>query len=249
MQSTSTRSRSSELEALGGVEARVVQQRGGAADPRRDEDVARRLRPAARGRAPDEVAGARVEPVLGLHALAGQVALGVEDRLRLAGRAARERDQARVVRRRARRPAAGSAAKSASSGIVSDRGRPGRAAAARRGCARRRRRASGCVASRRSRRSLARSCSVHGSTTAPRRKQATIVSTHSGRLPISVMTTSPRPTPRAASVAASRAARSATSPNVHSRRVAVAGELDEREPVRVGGVDDVVRRSSSRRDV
>ena len=79
------------------VEARVVQQRGGAADPRGDEDVARRLRPAAGRRAPHEVAGPGVEPVLGLHALAGEVALGVEDRLGLAGRAARERDEARVL--------------------------------------------------------------------------------------------------------------------------------------------------------
>ena len=51
-----------------------------------------------RGRAPDEIAGPRVEPVLGLEPLAGQVALAVDDARRLAGGAAGERDQARVVR-------------------------------------------------------------------------------------------------------------------------------------------------------
>src|SRR4051794_7718606 len=50
------------------------------------------------------------------------------------------------------------------------------------------------------------------------RKHATIVSTHSGRLPMSVSTMSPRPTPRAASAPASRPERSETSPNDHSRR-------------------------------
>ena len=99
MQSTFTRSRVEHLQALGGIEARVVQQRRRAADPRRDEDVARRLAPAARRRAPDEVAGARREPVLGLQRLAGEVALAVDDRLRLARGPARERDQARIQRR------------------------------------------------------------------------------------------------------------------------------------------------------
>ncbi len=36
---------------------------------------------------------------------------------------------------------------------------------------------------------------MHGSATAPIRKQATMASTHSGRFPITVITTSPRPTP------------------------------------------------------
>ena len=56
------------------------------------------------------------EPVLGLQALARQVALAVQDRLRLAGRAGRERDQARVVRRRARRAAAARARASSPQG-------------------------------------------------------------------------------------------------------------------------------------
>ena len=71
----------------------------------------------------------------------------------------------------------------------------------------------------RSRRSLARSCSVQGSTTAPMRKQAIIVSTHSGRLPIKVITTSPRPTLRARKAFAVDSASASTSPKVHSRRV------------------------------
>ena len=54
------------------------------------------------GGAPGEVALARTEPVLGLHALARQVALAVADRLRLAGRAGREGDQGRVVGRKVR---------------------------------------------------------------------------------------------------------------------------------------------------
>ena len=65
---------------------------------------------------------------------------------------------------------------------------------------------------------LPRSCSVHGNATAPRRKHAHMLATHSGRLPISVITTSPFPTPRAASAPARRALRSAISANVHARR-------------------------------
>ena len=59
---------------------------------------------------------------------------------------------------------------------------------------------------------------MQGSTTAPMRKQASIVSTHSGRLPISVITTSPRCTPRATRAPAARADASATSPKLHSLR-------------------------------
>ena len=65
----------------------------------RDEHVARRLRPARGGGAPGEVALARAEPVLGLHALAGQVALPVADRLGLARGPRGEGDQRRVVGR------------------------------------------------------------------------------------------------------------------------------------------------------
>ena len=71
----------------------------------------------------------------------------------------------------------------------------------------------GRATSRRSRRSFARSCSVHGRTTAPRRKQATIVITHSGRLPSSVSTTSPRRTPCSSMCAATVSAHADTSPN------------------------------------
>jgi hypothetical protein len=85
-----------QLQALGRVKALVVQQRRRAAQPWRDEHVARGLRPAAGRRAPDQLAGARAEPVLGLQALTGQVALRVNDRLRLPARAAGEREQARI---------------------------------------------------------------------------------------------------------------------------------------------------------
>ena len=43
--------------------------------------------------------------------------------------------------------------------------------------------------------SLRRSCSEHGSATAPSRQAPSSAKTHSGRAPISVITTSPRPTP------------------------------------------------------
>ena len=86
-----------DLEPLVGVEARVVQQRGGALQPRGDEHVAGRLRPARGRRAPRQPVGRRRQPVLGLHALAGQVALAVEHRLGLAGRAGGEGDEARVL--------------------------------------------------------------------------------------------------------------------------------------------------------
>ena len=79
------------------VKARIVQERARARQPGRDEHVARRLRPAAGGGAPHQLARARRQPVARLHALTLQVALGVHDRLGLAGRAAGERDQARVV--------------------------------------------------------------------------------------------------------------------------------------------------------
>src|SRR4051794_22568033 len=79
-------------EALLRVEARVVQECRGAAQPWCNEHVPGRLRPTARGGAPGEVAWPGAEPVLGLHALARQVALAVTDRLRLAGRARGERD-------------------------------------------------------------------------------------------------------------------------------------------------------------
>ena len=76
----------------------------------------------------------------------------------------------------------------------------------------------GATRSIRDARSFGRSCSLHGSATAPMRKQATMASTHSGVLPITVITTSPRPAPCRARVDASRAERSATSPNGISRR-------------------------------
>ena len=87
-----------DLQPLLRIEAGVVEERRGAHEPRRDEGVARRLRPSRRRGAPGEVALAGAEPVLRLHALAGQVALAVANRLRLARRAGRERDQRRILR-------------------------------------------------------------------------------------------------------------------------------------------------------
>ena len=86
-----------EVEPLGGVEAAVVDDRGGAGQPGGEEDVAGRLRPSRRRRAPDQLALARAEPVLGLDPLAEQVAVGVDDAARLAGGAGGEDDQGRVL--------------------------------------------------------------------------------------------------------------------------------------------------------
>ena len=86
-----------QLEPLLRVEAGVVEQRGGAAQPGGEEGVARRERPAAGRGAPAQVALPRAEPVLGLHALPGQVAVAVADRLGLAGGAGGEDDQRRVA--------------------------------------------------------------------------------------------------------------------------------------------------------
>ena len=86
-----------QVEPLRRVEAGVVQQRRGTAQPGGDEGVASRQRPAACGGAPAQVTGAGVVPMLGLDELAGQVAGSVADRLGLAGRPRREHDQRRVV--------------------------------------------------------------------------------------------------------------------------------------------------------
>ena len=151
-----------DLEPLGGVEAGVVQQGGGAAQPRRDEGVARRLRPARGGGAPDEVALLRGQPVLGLQALAGQVALPVQHRLGLARGARGEGDQARVagLELGRRRRVSGRQAPPWRPQV----GRPSRPPRARRGCARRDDHQLRPGPPSRSRRSFGRSCSVHGRT-------------------------------------------------------------------------------------
>ena len=59
---------------------------------------------------------------------------------------------------------------------------------------------------------------LQGRAIAPIRQQASIASTHSIRLPTSVITTSPRPTPRAANAPDSPALRAISSPNPHTRR-------------------------------
>ena len=61
-------------------------------------------------------------------------------------------------------------------------------------------------------RSLRRSCGLQGIATAPIRKQASMASTHSIRLPTRVMTASPRPTPRAAIAPERPALRAINSP-------------------------------------
>ncbi len=197
--------------------------------------------------------GPGAEPVLGLQALAVEVALAVDDRLRLAGGAAREGDQARDPRaaqlggRRRLRRGEQRARRARRATLGHARGdRPSaRAPRARRGCARRRRSAAGSATSIRSARSFARSCSVHGSATAPMRKQASSAKTHSGRLPISVITTSPRPIPRAASAPARRALRSETSPKVHSRREPSRASSTSASSRGGQPVEDVARRSSA----
>ena len=108
--------------------------------------------------------GRGVEPALGLELLAGEVALTVKHSLRLAGGAGRERDQARVLRRQL-----GGSGRAAGGQLVerAPERRSGPAGAGERGGVAlvaddERRAARRCS---RSRRSLARSCSVQGSTT------------------------------------------------------------------------------------
>ena len=97
MQSTPTRSRSSSSRRSAGSK-RDVEKGGRAPQPGCDEDIAGRLRPAARGGAPDQLPGRRVEPLLGLQTLAGQIALRMHDTAGLAGGAAGECDQTRLIR-------------------------------------------------------------------------------------------------------------------------------------------------------
>ena len=87
-----------QLEPVVGIEARVDEHRRRAAEPRRDEDVARRLRPPGSGRAPDQLARPGAEPLLGLESLGAEVALRVHRRPRLAGGPRGEHDQRRVAR-------------------------------------------------------------------------------------------------------------------------------------------------------
>ena len=133
------------------------------------------------------------EPVLGLEALAGQVALRIDDPARLAGGPRGEDDHRRVVGVQLGDSAGVSWARSSSR---TRRPRPVSSPAprraARRAAAPRRCRAPDSAARARSSRSLRRSCGLQGSATAPIRKQASIASTHSTRLPTRVITASPR---------------------------------------------------------
>ena len=92
-----------QLQALGRVEARVVQQCARTREPGRDEHVARALAPARGGRAPHQLAGLCAQPMVGLQALPVEVALRVNHGLRLACGAARERDQTGFLRRQLER--------------------------------------------------------------------------------------------------------------------------------------------------
>jgi hypothetical protein len=86
-----------ELPALGRIEPTVDHHRRRPHQPRRDEDVPRRLRPARRRRAPREAARLGAEPVLGLEPLPLEVALRVDDPARLARRPRGEDDRRRVA--------------------------------------------------------------------------------------------------------------------------------------------------------
>ena len=151
----------------------------------RDEHVAGRLRPAGGGRDPDQVVLARADPVLRLAALRGQIRGGVEGGARLAGRARREHDQRRVSRGRDRRSDAGvscgrSSSRTASmSAIVMHSTPPGiepRSSSSPT-------QTDGFATPTLCSRSPGRSWVDIGSATAPIRHVASIVSTHSTRLP------------------------------------------------------------------
>ena len=110
--------------------------------------------------------------MLRLHPLSEEVALRVHHRLRLARRPAGERDQARVL-------GASSTARPAPQRTASRRESAAPRCSLRRRSLRQRRGVAlvgdhqrGSAVCRRRRRSFARSCSVHGNTTAPRRKHA-----------------------------------------------------------------------------
>ena len=186
----------------------------------REEDVARRLRPAGRRRAPDELAAPGAEPVLGLSALAGQVALGVQRRARLAGGPEVKTISAGSSGSRSAISAGVSCGRSSSSAASTSAmrhvGDPVRQLAEQLLLAdaerRIRGRACGCS------RSWRRSCVLQGRAIAPMRQQASSASTHSTRVPTSVMTTSPRLTPRAASAPESPADIATSSPKCHTRR-------------------------------
>jgi hypothetical protein len=83
----------------------------------------------------------------------------------------------------------------------------------------------GLAAATRSPRSARRSCVLQGSATAPIRQQASRLSTHSIRFPTSVITTSPRLTPRAANAPDSPAEQAINSPKYQSRRFASASTV------------------------
>ena len=244
----STRLALEQLEPLVRVEARVVQQRRGAAQPRRDEDVARGLRPARGGGAPRRASPARgVEPVLGLHALAGAGS---------AGRAAPPSARPTVPDVNVTRHGSSGASSAGGDGL-------GRGQLARRG--RRARRPSGAAspstarlrsshtisrgcgdASRSAQVAPARSCSVQGSTTAPMAEAGDHRQHPLGPVADQRQHDVAAPDARGPRARRRRAPRPrATSPKRPLAPRAVAPERDQRPPLGRGGVDDVAARSSS----
>ena len=163
----------------------------------------------------EQLARARAQPVLCLHRLAAQVRLGVHDAARLARRAGREDQQRRVGRRGVGDIDAGArrgqpvgidvdqtrrvlriSHRALELGHVGARGEhEGRSGALH---------PEGDVLG-------AAAAPSRAATTAPRRHAPSIAKTHSGRAPIRVITTLPRPTPACASPAAVSAACRATS--------------------------------------
>ena len=220
-----------QLQPLVGRRTALDDHRRRAAEPGREEDVARRLRPPGRRRAPDQLAGARPEPVLGLGPLAGQVALRVQRGSGLAGRPRGEDDQRRVVgvevgdlgrRSPGRGPRRARPATSASV-IVGDRRRAARASSASSPT-----QSAGFATPRAARGPCGEAAVLQGSATAPIRQQASIARTHSTRLPTRVMTTSPRPTPRAANAPERPADIAISSPKCQTRRARPRGDREQR---------------------
>ena len=245
MQSTLTRSRASSSRRSCGSKRASCSSAAAPAQPGRDEHVARRLRPAARGRAPDELARAR-RRASARPAGAGRAGSAGACTTAFGSPAV---PLVKVIRQGScARELGGRRGSAAYRRLVGDEQRPRTSGAAASSSARLRSSATisaGAATSMRRRRSLARSCSVHGSTTAPMRKHATIASTHSGRLPISVITTSPRPTPERCEGARQprRALGDLAEAPLASR--AVARELDQREAP--AGAASTTRGRSSRR--
>ena len=238
MQSTSTRSRAISSRRSCGSKRASCRSAAAPREPGRDERVAGGLDQPAAAVHHTSWPGCGREPVLGLQALAGEVALAVQDGLRLARRAAGERDQARVVRARARRAAARvRCLRSNGTHSVSPVQPASRSVAALRTSATTSR---GCATASRCARSFGRSCSVHG-----QHDEALAEAGEHRQRPLRAVSDEREDDVAAADAERVRASRRAlpaaplSSPNVHSRRRAVAGQLDQRAGARRRRFDDV----------